>query len=202
MSSTRRVAMCPPENRLVRMMGREPINAMTHLGGFMLAIIGVALLVLDSLGSTPKAIGMAIYGSSLALLFLASGAYHYLDIGDDGNRWLKRFDHCAIFLLIAGSYVPPLLHFLAGAWRITMLALVGGLAIAGIVLKLTWINCPRKLSTAIYLGLGWIIVIPGYRILPRLDAQQLGWLKAQFAQAAAAVAMPPASASPPRTVHR
>jgi len=155
---------------------KEPVSALTHFGGFLAASAGLVYLVAASAHDGAKVAGMAVYGSTLVLLFLASSVYHFVDLGESGNRWLKRLDHAAIFLLISGTYVPVLLHTLDGAWRITMLSVVGALAVAGVVLKLVWIDCPSWLSTALYLALGWIVVIPGYKILPHLDATALSWL--------------------------
>ena len=78
---------------------------------------------------------MAIYGGSLVVLFLASSLYHFFDIGPRGNRWLRRLDHSAIFLLIGGTYVPILLHLLDGTWRVAILAFVVGFATVGAILK-------------------------------------------------------------------
>ena len=151
------------------------MSAATHFLGFLLAVAGLVFLVSTSTGGV-KVMGMAIYGSTLSLLFLASTLFHFIDLGERGNRWLQRFDHSAIYLLIAGTYVPPLLHMLDGSWRIGMLTAVGLLALAGVILKLVWIDCPGWLSTATYLVLGWIIIVPGPLILPQLPAWPLAWL--------------------------
>ena len=119
---------------------------------------------------------MAVYGGTLVTLFLASSLYHWLDIGERGNRWLRRLDHSAIFLLIAGTYVPPLLHLLDGAWRIALLSVVLGLAVAGAVLKMIWIDCPRWLSLALYFGLSAVVIVPAHKILPQLSEGALAWL--------------------------
>jgi hemolysin III len=157
---------------------KEPASAGTHFLGFLLAVAGLGHLAVVSAGQGAKTAGMWIYGLSLALLFLASSAYHFIDLGERGNRWLRRLDHGAIYLLVAGTYVPPLLHLLDGAWRIAMLSVVAGLAMAGVVFKLVWIDCPTWLSTLTYLVLGWIVVIPGPLLLPQLPAWPLLWLVA------------------------
>ncbi len=155
---------------------KEPVSSLTHLAGFFAAVVGVVLIVRAAAHDAPKATAMAIYGTSLALLFFASAAYHFFNLGPRGNRWLRHFDHASIFLLIAGSYVPPLLVLLGGAWRISMLLVVGGLALCGIVFQLTWLDAPRALTTALYLALGWIVIIPAPLILPQLDGVQLATL--------------------------
>jgi hemolysin III len=112
--------------------------------------------------------GMAIYGASLVALFLASSFYHFLDLGPRGNRWLKRLDHSAIFFLIAGTAVPTLLLVLQGSGRLLVLALVLGLAAAGALLKVFWIDCPGWLGMSLYLGLSAVVVATGHRIVPQL----------------------------------
>ena len=85
-------------------------------------------------------------------------------------------DHSAIFLLIAGTYVPPLLLLLDGTWRITILSLVLGLGAAGALLKMVWIDCPGWLGLTLYFGLSAVVVVPAHKILPQLSAGALAWL--------------------------
>ena len=155
---------------------KDPWSAVTHFAGFLAAVVGLVVLLAMSAGDPAKLVGIGIYGSSLALLFAASSAFHFLDVGPRGNRWLRRLDHAAIFLLIAGSYVPPLLHLLEGAWRVGMLVAIGVLALLGVVLKLVWLESPTWLSLGAYLGMGWIVVVPAHLILPQLSWPQLGLL--------------------------
>ncbi len=155
---------------------KDPASAWTHFLGFLAALVAVAILVQRAGLEGPKAAGMAIYGASLVGLFLASSLYHFFDIGERGNRWLRRIDHAAIFLLIGGTYVPVLLHLLDGTWRIALLATVVGLAVAGALVKLIWIDCPGWLGMILYLGLGWVVLVPAHRILPQLSAGALAWL--------------------------
>jgi hemolysin III len=155
---------------------KDPVSASTHFVGFLLALGATAALVSLAGPERPRIAAMAIYGATLVTLFGASSLYHFFDLGERGNRWLRRLDHAAIFLLIAGTYVPPLLLLLDGAWRIGFLALVAGLALAGVLLKLFWIDCPGWLGLALYLGMGWLAVIPAHRIVPQLSGGALGWL--------------------------
>lgn len=155
---------------------KDPVSAWTHFVGFWAAVAAASVLVGLAAHDVVKATSMAIYGGALAGLFLASSVYHFFDLGERGNRWLRRLDHVAIFLLIAGTYVPILVHYLDGTWRVALLAVVGGLAAAGVILKLLWIDCPDWLGTGLYLGLGWLVVIPAHRILPQLSAGALAWL--------------------------
>ncbi len=157
-------------------VNKEPASAYTHFAGVAGGIVGLVVLVVVSAGDAPKTVGMTLFGGTLVLLFLASASYHFFDLGERGNRWLRRIDHSAIFLFIAGSYVPPLIHTLDGAWRISMLSVVGGLAVAGVVMKLFWLGGPRWLTTAFYLALGWVLVVPAYQVLPRLTVNGLIWV--------------------------
>jgi len=154
------------------------MSALTHFVGALLGVGALGYLVAHSGTDGPKLISMAIYGVSLVALFGASTCFHFFDLGEHGNRWLQRLDHAAIFALIAGTYVPVLMLLLDGRWRIGMLATVCGLAVAGAVLKLLWIDCPVWLSTAMYLGLGWIALIPAPLIFPQLDGGAFAWLLA------------------------
>ena len=155
---------------------KDPASAWTHFIGFWIALAAAVVLVWRVADEGPKAMGMAIYGGTLVLLFLASSLYHWFDIGERGNRWLRRLDHSAIFLLIAGTYVPPLLLLLDGVWRIALLSLVAGLAVAGALFKILWIDCPKWLGLTLYFGLSFVVVIPAYKILPQLSGGGLAWL--------------------------
>jgi hemolysin III len=152
---------------------KEPVSSLTHFAGFFAAVVGLVLIVQAAAHDAAKATAMAIYGTSLALLFLSSAVYHFFDLGPRGNLLLRHLDHASIFLLIAGSYVPPMLVLLDGAWRISMLIAVGALAIAGILFQLFWLDAPRVITTALYLAIGWIVIIPAPIILPQLDGLQL-----------------------------
>ncbi len=157
---------------------KDPVSAWTHFIGFWIALVAASTLVWEVADDRTKTIGMAIYGATLVLLFLASSLYHWFDIGERGNRWLRRLDHSAIFLLIAGTYVPPLLLLLEGTWRVALLSLVVGLAVAGALFKIFWIDCPKWLGLTLYFGLSFVVVIPGYKILPQLSGGALAWLVA------------------------
>lgn len=157
---------------------KDPVSATTHFIGFLAALVAAALLVRLAAPDPPKLVAMAIYGGALVTLFGASSFYHFFDLGDGGNRWLRRLDHAAIFLLIAGTSVPPLLLLLDGAWRIGFLAAVAALALAGVVFKLAWIDCPDWLGVALYLGMGWLALVPAQWIVPQLSHGALAWLVA------------------------
>ena len=157
-------------------INKDPVAWATHFGGLIGSIVGLVLLVIYSAHDAAKVASMAIYGSSLVVLFGASATYHFLDLGERGNRWLRQVDHAAIFFLIAGSYVPPSMHLLDGAWRISILSVVAAMGIAGIVFKIVWIDCPAPLSTALYLAMGWLAVVPAFQMFPQLDIYAISFL--------------------------
>jgi hemolysin III len=157
---------------------KEPWSSTTHFAGFWLALLASAALVSRAGGDAPRTAGMAIYSASLVGLFFASSVYHFLDLGPRGNRWLKRLDHSAIFFLIAGTAVPTLLFVLEGSGRLLALGLVLGLAIAGALLKVLWIECPGWLGMGLYLGLTTVVIVAGRGIVPEISGGALAWLLA------------------------
>lgn len=158
-----------------RLAGKDPVSAWTHVIGCVAGVIGLIDLV--TLSRTPAATAsVAIYGASLVGLFLASSAYHFFDLGARGNRVLRRLDHAAIYLFIAGTYVPVVTHAMQGMPRVVALSVSGGLAIAGIIFKLTIFAAPRWLNASLYVALGWVIVPFAPDLLPQLDAGQMAWL--------------------------
>ena len=159
-----------------RFIWKEPANALTHFAGFIAAIIGLVILLQHSPTDNAKIAGFAIYGASLIVLFLSSSSYHFFDFGENGNLWLRKGDHAAIFLLIAGTYIPAIIHLLDGAWRFWMLVSISTLAVMGVLFKFTWFHCPRWLDAVIYLAMGWMIVIPGARMFEHMTRGSLALL--------------------------
>ena len=147
---------------------KEPVNTWTHLVTCIAAMVGMGYLVAMTHQSPGLMAAMIIYGISMIVLFAASSIYHALDVSEKAVLRLKKFDHVSIFLLIAGTYTPVFVVGLDGGWRITMLALVWSLAIAGMLMKLFWIGVPRTLSTVLYVALGWIAVVPFYKLVQSL----------------------------------
>jgi hemolysin III len=155
---------------------KDPVSSTTHFVAFLLAVVAALALLERVAHDGPKAVGMALYGGSLVLLFLASSFYHWFDLGERGNRWLRRADHAAIFLLIAGTAVPGLLHLLDGAWRVVLLSLMLGFGLAGAVLRLVWVDCPAWLGLTLYFGLGALALAPVNLIVTPLPPGALAWL--------------------------
>lgn len=137
---------------------REPVNALTHLLGAVLSIIGTIILLNNTdIPLSPAATAsILIFGISLVLLYTTSGIYHLVYTTDAILAKLRKLDHSMIFILIAGSYTPFCILSLTGAWKLSIMSIIWTLAIIGISLKMFWMNMPRKLSTGFYIGMGWI----------------------------------------------
>ncbi len=157
----------------------ELLNALTHGVGAAAALAGAAVLVtLAALhGDLWQLAGALVFGVCLLLLYLASTLYHAVQHPVAKAR-LKVFDHCAIYLLIAGTYTPFTLVGLRGPWGWGLFAAIWTLALAGVVFKLFFTGQFKRLSTALYIAMGWLIVVAIKPLLDALDAWTLGWLVA------------------------
>lgn len=140
---------------------KDPISALTHFLGFLASIPILIVLLKEASreASTIHIVSFALFGSSLLLLYGASTIYHTLNLSAHYNAILRRIDHMMIFVLIAGTYTPVCLIPLQGKWGWTLLILVWFFALSGIILKATWLEAPRWLSTIIYIVMGWLVVI-------------------------------------------
>ncbi len=160
--------------------GLRPWSAITHGIGAALAVAGTALLsvrsALRQLG--PWASAFSIYGASMILLYTASTLYHCLNTPVRGRLALRKWDHCSIYLLIAGTYTPLCLMPLrtVGAWGWTLFGVIWGLAISGIVMTMFWVNSPRWVTSGVYLFMGWLAVIALYPLWTVLGGAGLFWL--------------------------
>ncbi len=158
---------------------REPLNSLSHFAGVLLSLVGLVVLLVLSRGEPWRTVSFTIYGGSTVLLYTASTLHHGLKLKERASRWLRRFDHAAIFAMIAGSYTPLTLVTLQGgaaAWGWSLFGVVWGLAILGIVFKLFWREAPRWLSTGLYLMLGWLVVIALKPVSQTLPPGGLAWM--------------------------
>lgn len=140
---------------------REPINGFTHLAGAILSFIGLLALVIKTALQGPSAVALTaviIFGISMILLYSASATYHLVVSTEKVISYLRRIDHAMIFLLIAGSYTPFCLIALKGTAGWVLFSVIIAIAIVGISFKLIWFNCPRWLSTGIYVLMGWLAI--------------------------------------------
>ncbi len=140
--------------------GEELANVITHAIGVALSVAGLVVLVTCAgrRGNAWCVAAVAIFGATLVLLYTASTLYHGFRRAEL-KRLLRKFDHAAIFLLIAGSYTPFLLVNLRGPWGWSLLGVVWGLAAAGVAAKFWFTGRFRILSTLLYLAMGWLVVI-------------------------------------------
>ncbi len=138
--------------------GLRPWSAITHGVGAVLALIGTIALLLRvwPTGSSLRMVSFAIYGVSMIGLYTASTLYHCINTSVAGRLALRKFDHSSIYLLIAGSYTPICLIALGPGSGYTLFAEIWALAIAGVILSIAWIHCPRWLTSALYLFMGWM----------------------------------------------
>jgi hemolysin III len=152
--------MQPQARKALYTVGEEIAHALTHGLGLVLSIAGAALLVAAASlrGDAWHVVGCAVFGTTLVLLYAASTLYHGAPVGR-AKRILQRLDHAAIFLLIAGTYTPFTLVSLRGDWGFWLLALVWGLALLGVALVAAIPQHMRRLSVALYLAMGWMVVL-------------------------------------------
>lgn len=157
----------------------EIASALTHGLGAGAALAGGAVLItLAALYGDGWQLGASIvFGVSLLLLYVASTLYHAIQHPVAKGR-LKVFDHCAIYVLIAGTYTPFTLIGLRGPWGWGLFIAIWTLALAGVVFKLFHTGRFKLLSTAIYIAMGWLVLIAIKPMLNSLDAWTLGWLLA------------------------
>ena len=146
---------------------KDPGSAITHFIGMLMAAFAATPLLIRAASNPDKIhlISLSIFIISMILLYAASTTYHTLNLSERTNRILRKIDHCMIFMLIAGSYTPVCLIVLGGKVGYTLCAIVWGIAIAGIILKLFWITCPKWFSSVLYIAMGWVCVLAFTQIL-------------------------------------
>lgn len=158
---------------------REPVNSVTHFIGALAAVAATIALLLISGGGARAVISFTIYGLSSILLFSASTLLHAVRASANVERWFRRLDHAAIFVLIAGSYTPIALVAMQpqfAGWGWTLFGVVWGVALAGVLFKLLWITAPRWLSTGLYLAMGWLVVAAIVPVARSLGMENTIWL--------------------------
>jgi hemolysin III len=168
------------------MAGKDPIkyskkeeiaNTITHGVGVGLAIAALVILVVFAAqkGDPWRIVSFAIFGSSMILLYLASTFYHAFT-NPKLKSLFKVFDHASIYLLIAGTYTPFLLVNLRGPWGWSLFGVIWGLAISGVVFKAFFVNKFNKVSTFIYIAMGWLVVIAMKQMFAAVDLMGIIWL--------------------------
>lgn len=157
---------------------KDPVSAISHMVGAVLSVAGMVFLIYKSAAeaSTRHVVAFSVYGISLILLYTASALYHSIIASKRWTRILRKIDHSMIYVLIAGNYTPFCLIALEKAWRWSILGGVWGIAIAGIVMSILWIDAPRWLSTLIYVLMGWLIVVASAPLIRSITLAGALWL--------------------------
>ncbi len=157
---------------------KDPGSAITHFIGWLMALFAAVPLILRACTAPDMihVISLSIFIVSMLLLYAASTLYHSLDINEKVNKRLKKFDHMMISILIAGTYTPVCLIAIRGTLGYTLLAIVWGIAIFGIILKALWVNCPKWVSSLLYISMGWTCVLAFTQILNSLSREAFMWL--------------------------
>lgn len=139
-------------------IGEEIANAISHGSGVILAIIGTVIMIYESVANSRGLSGAIIYGLSLTVLYTASCVYHAVT-NVEAKRLLRVFDHCSIFLLIAGTYAPITLVLLVDGIGIWLFSVISACAVLGIVCNIISLEKYKKLSMALYVIMGWFAVL-------------------------------------------
>ncbi|HTY13919.1 MAG TPA: hemolysin III family protein [Candidatus Omnitrophota bacterium] len=151
---------------------KEPLSGSLHFLGMLLSIAALVVLVVVGRDSAWKVVSFSIYGATLILLYNFSTLYHWLPREAGGRFQLfRKLDHLSIYLLIAGTYTPFCLVTLRGPWGWSLFGVVWGLAVLGVLVQSIYINVNRWITTAIYLGMGWMVLIA---IKPLIDTLPAG----------------------------
>lgn len=157
---------------------REPGSAITHFIAMMLAVLASAPLLVKTAvdGNSQAVIAMEIFMGSMILLYGASTLYHSVVVKEKILKVFQKIDHMMIFILIAGTYTPVCLTVLGGKTGRILLAVIWGIAAAGMLFKAVWVTCPKWVSSLIYITMGWACVFVFGQLLEELSMQAFFWL--------------------------
>lgn len=158
--------------------GEEIANSLSHGLGLLLALASLPILVqLAAQQGGAAVVGACLFAGTMALLYAVSATYHGLPPGR-AKRWFNRLDHAAIYVFIAGSYMPYLLGVLRGAWGWTLFGIVWSAAAFGVAAKLFNRLRHPLWSTGLYMAMGWVALIAAAPLIERLPGAGLAWLVA------------------------
>ena len=166
-------------NHRPQSLGEELANAVSHGLAFLLAVAALPILVVfaSQHGGAIDITAAAVYTATMMLLYGVSTVYHSLPPGR-AKHWFNRLDHAAIYVFIAGSYTPFALGALRGGWGWTMFGIVWGLAALGVTVKLFNRLKHPLWSTALYVAMGWVVLIAAVPLVQRMPGTALAWLVA------------------------
>ena len=158
-------------------LGEEIANSVTHGVGLALSLAGLAFLVGTAVatGDAWQVMAASVYGATLVMLYTTSTFYHALS-SRRAKAIFRRLDHAAIYLLIAGTYTPFVLGPLRGSWGWSLFVVIWTLAVLGVVLKSIFGDRRPRLSIAVYLVMGWLVVVAAGPLIARVPATGVTWL--------------------------
>lgn len=151
----------------------ERFSSLSHLVGAVAAILGTFVLGLITRQRSDLLIISLVYGFSVVFLFSASTIYHARKRSENENSLWRKFDHLAIFFMIAGTYTPLCYIYLEGGWKWGIIIAQWSLVIIGALFKFFYLNAPRFISAIIYLLMGWMAVIVVGKLLPIMTMQEI-----------------------------
>ncbi|SFN08068.1 hemolysin III [Izhakiella capsodis] len=160
-------------------LAEEIANSISHGIGCVLGMIGLVLMLKQAVElkeGTTAIVSYSLYGGSIIVLFLASALYHGIPC-QRAKCWLKKADHCAIYLLIAGTYTPFLLVGLKSPLAYALMVVVWLLALMGIIFKMVFVHRFKTLSLMTYLAMGWLSLVMIYQLAMKLPPWSV-WLLA------------------------
>jgi hemolysin III len=149
---------------------KDPFSGLSHAAGFVAAATGSVFLALLPRHDSGMTATLLIYALTLMMLYAASATYHLVRGSERLALWLRRMDHCAIFLFIAGSCTPLFYQAFDGTRRTLMLLLIWVIAVLGVAGRVLWLSAPRWLYTAMYVAMGWAVLIQGSAFVGGLEA--------------------------------
>ena len=155
---------------------REPISGLTHFSAGVVAIAGLITLLVVGRGDVGKQVSLLIYGASLLTVFFASSAYHLVQAHPRWVQVLRKVDHSAIYVLIAGTYTAFCYNYLTGAWRWGVLGVIWTLAMTGVIVKVFVIQAPRWVNAGVYVAMGWLALLIPREVIMSLPMGALVWL--------------------------
>jgi len=157
---------------------KDPVSGFTHFLGSLAAVAALVFLIVRSCNPEKPwhIVSFSIYGAGMLLSYTASTVYHWLNLSENNTLRLRRIDHMMIFIFIASTYTPICLIPLWGGWGWTLFGLVWATALAGIIMKTVWMDAPRRLTTIIYVFMGWLAVIALVPLYRAVGFNALTWL--------------------------
>lgn len=168
-----------PSGERPQTLGEEIANSLSHGVAMLLAIAALPVLVQEASrrGGTADVVGASVFAGTMILLYAISTIYHALPAGR-AKVWLNRLDHAAIYLFIAGSYMPFVFGVLRGTWGWTLFGIVWAAALLGVASKLLdWLRHPLW-STGLYVAMGWSVLIAAVPLVNSISGAGLAWLVA------------------------